>query len=176
MSAVGQKGFDVVGIEPGKQARLHAQRHHGLKVLAELDQAPHGFPGTILWHVLEHVEDPVAFLTKIRSRLTSEGLLVVAAPNAASEIFHSSGLRWTLPVRLTRAVWRPVTILITVKRFGPDQASTLLVVARPAPRQPALARPARPRPPVHPRNASRPRRIPVVCRSPSSMNCSGLWL
>ena len=187
MSVLVQKGFDVVGIEPGKQARLHAQRHHGLNVLADLDQAPHSFSGAILWHVLEHVEDPVAFLTKIRSRLTSEGLLVVAVPNAASrdatlygsrwvawhaphhrwhfepptldrvlkeagfktqirasvpsdtlfncaasEIFHSSGLRWTLPVRLTRAVWRTVTILFTVKRFGPSLASTLLVVARPA--------------------------------------------
>lgn len=42
------------------------------------------FPNIIMSHIIEHVEDPVAILTKYKKFLTKDGVMHIAVPNAAS--------------------------------------------------------------------------------------------
>lgn len=42
------------------------------------------FPNIIMSHIIEHVEDPVAILTKYKKFLTNDGVIHIAVPNAAS--------------------------------------------------------------------------------------------
>ncbi|MHB8185466.1 MAG: methyltransferase domain-containing protein [Dermatophilaceae bacterium] len=47
-----------------------------------------------IWHVLEHVPDPVSFLGEIRSTLRPGGTLVLEVPNGSSSTFKRLGLEW----------------------------------------------------------------------------------
>ncbi|MFL5896123.1 MAG: class I SAM-dependent methyltransferase, partial [Thermoleophilaceae bacterium] len=60
---------------------------------SELDAA-------VLWHVLEHLDEPAAALSRVRSWLRPGGLLLVGVPNAASlqaEIAGDGWLHWDAP-------------------------------------------------------------------------------
>jgi SAM-dependent methyltransferase len=57
------------------------------------------FPGVradviTLWHVLEHVHDPMSFLDEIRRALHSDGLLIGEVPNFASTLAQSDPRSW----------------------------------------------------------------------------------
>lgn len=54
---------------------------------AELDAA-------VLWHVLEHVDEPAAALARIRGWLRPDGLLLVAVPSIDSLQARIAGRRW----------------------------------------------------------------------------------
>ncbi len=47
-----------------------------------------------LWHVLEHLADPVAQLIRIRSSVRSVGLLALEVPNYASAVARHLGTDW----------------------------------------------------------------------------------
>ncbi|MGO8762365.1 MAG: class I SAM-dependent methyltransferase [Desulfobaccales bacterium] len=42
------------------------------------------FPNIIMSHIIEHVEDPIAILSKYKQFLTKDGVIHIAVPNAAS--------------------------------------------------------------------------------------------
>jgi SAM-dependent methyltransferase len=72
----------VVGVEPGQadrewaQARLHLEVYPDLKSLGE-----RRFDRIVLFHVLEHVLDPIGYLADLLGRLTPEGCVVLEVPN-----------------------------------------------------------------------------------------------
>jgi hypothetical protein len=47
-----------------------------------------------MFHVMEHLYDPRAYLTAARTLLAEDGRLVVQVPNAASWQFHLLGRAW----------------------------------------------------------------------------------
>jgi 2-polyprenyl-3-methyl-5-hydroxy-6-metoxy-1,4-benzoquinol methylase len=47
-----------------------------------------------MWHVLEHLHDPVAELTRVRKLLSPNGALVVEVPNSGSVAARLLGCRW----------------------------------------------------------------------------------
>jgi SAM-dependent methyltransferase len=55
--------------------------HHSM---FETFEPPHRYDTVLASYVLEHVEDPVAVLERIKNWLTDEGRLIVAVPNANS--------------------------------------------------------------------------------------------
>jgi len=81
----------AVGVEPSKKLREHCTRQ-GLNVYASLDElrssaeAPFGFISLI--HVLEHLPDPVSYLSGLADQWAADGAsLLVEVPNV---IFHDS--------------------------------------------------------------------------------------
>jgi 2-polyprenyl-3-methyl-5-hydroxy-6-metoxy-1,4-benzoquinol methylase len=83
-----QLGCHPVGIEPDNAYRSYAEGQ-GLTVypsLAEMEMAPEGrFDLVVMSHVLEHLSDPVGYLSHLReSVLTPGGSLLIEVPNLYS--------------------------------------------------------------------------------------------
>lgn len=94
-------GWDVVGVEPSKDAASHA-RSLGLKIytsIQECFQNTPPFDAVTLLNVLEHVVDPIDLLRRIRGRLKAYGILVVRVPN------DFSVLQEVARERLNREPW-----------------------------------------------------------------------
>jgi len=91
-------GFHAVGQEINAAAVASAQAA-GLEVyLGELDTAPfpaRSFDIVRLWHVLEHVEDPVATLRCCRRLLRPGGSLIVGVPDFDSPARRLFGGQWS---------------------------------------------------------------------------------
>ncbi|MBF0311708.1 MAG: class I SAM-dependent methyltransferase [Magnetococcales bacterium] len=69
------------GVEP-ETARRDNARSRGLAVAPSLDDLPlDRFDIICLWHVLEHVEQPLRLLHQLRERLTPQGALLISIPN-----------------------------------------------------------------------------------------------
>jgi len=79
-------GYDVVGIDPSTGYAAHA-RERGLDVITGRfpEDLPHagGFDLIFMFHVLEHVPDPLAMLRQVRDRLRPGGLFVLEYPDVA---------------------------------------------------------------------------------------------
>lgn len=88
------RGWDVHGLEFSETAARHARNELRIPVfVGDFLQSPYAeasFDAVVLWHVLEHVSDPVATIRKARQVLKPGGLLITAVPN-----FESLQARWT---------------------------------------------------------------------------------
>jgi 2-polyprenyl-3-methyl-5-hydroxy-6-metoxy-1,4-benzoquinol methylase len=91
-------GCDPVGVEPGQAYRKYACQK-GLIVYTSLDemlsQSEHRFDLISLAHVLEHIPDPVIYLTELRKNILSpSGMILIEVPNLyghdSFEIAHTS--------------------------------------------------------------------------------------
>jgi 2-polyprenyl-3-methyl-5-hydroxy-6-metoxy-1,4-benzoquinol methylase len=90
-------GYDAYGLEPSARAVEFAARagveleHSSLETAAvgagELD-------GVVLWHVLEHLENPAEALRTVGAWLRPGGLLLLGVPNLASLQAAIGGERW----------------------------------------------------------------------------------
>jgi 2-polyprenyl-3-methyl-5-hydroxy-6-metoxy-1,4-benzoquinol methylase len=52
--------------------------------LQDIDFEERTFDMVILWHVLEHMDDPLSVIKKLYNLLTPEGIIIVAVPNFSS--------------------------------------------------------------------------------------------
>ena len=78
-------GADVLGLEPGE----HGQAKYDVPVVRDFFPSPHvtgTFDAIIMFGVLEHVEDPRAFLTDIFARLRPGGEVLLAVPDCGPYI------------------------------------------------------------------------------------------
>jgi SAM-dependent methyltransferase len=93
-----RRGFRVVGLDFSREAAAIAWRRQGApSVCALLENAPlraETFAGITMFHVLEHLPDPRAYLAAARRLLAPKGRLVVQVPNAASWQSRLLGRRW----------------------------------------------------------------------------------
>jgi SAM-dependent methyltransferase len=93
-----ERGFRVLGLDFSREAAAIAwRRQQAPAVCAMLENAP--FPpqsaaGITMFHVLEHLYDPRAYLSAAYELLAPDGRLVVQVPNAASWQFHLLGRSW----------------------------------------------------------------------------------
>ena len=65
---------------------------------------PAAFACVTFWHVLEHLDDPVATLEAVRARLQPGGVVLAAVPNFASWQSRLTGASW-LHLDLPRHLW-----------------------------------------------------------------------
>ena len=90
-------GYQVVGQEINPAAVASA-RKAGLDVhLGPLEAAgfvPQSFDAVRLWHVLEHVAEPLAILKTAHALLKPSGVLVVGVPDFDSPARRIFGARW----------------------------------------------------------------------------------
>jgi 2-polyprenyl-3-methyl-5-hydroxy-6-metoxy-1,4-benzoquinol methylase len=90
-------GYDVTGIEPSNRGVSAAQQldvpvQHATIEDAELE--PASIDAAVIWHVLEHVDDPRAALVRVSDWLRPGGSLLVGVPNLASAQAMLAGPRW----------------------------------------------------------------------------------
>jgi 2-polyprenyl-3-methyl-5-hydroxy-6-metoxy-1,4-benzoquinol methylase len=97
VAALRARGFDAVGIEPSVTG-AQAARARDLPVEPVALESAAFPPGeadlVVLWHVLEHLDDPQAALERARPWIKGNGRLVVSAPNLASLQARIGGDRW----------------------------------------------------------------------------------
>jgi SAM-dependent methyltransferase len=94
----------VAGLEPSPGAAETA-RARGLNVIdgdlsGPLPEEASGARIYTLWHVLEHVPDPVAALGMIRDAMASDGRIVLVVPNVSAlerSVFGSHTIAWDPP-------------------------------------------------------------------------------
>jgi SAM-dependent methyltransferase len=84
-----RQGWSVSGIEPSLMARAKAENGLRQTVAASLDDlTQNDFTVITLWHVLEHLPNPVATLEALATKLQKNGTLLVAVPNPYSLDAH----------------------------------------------------------------------------------------
>jgi SAM-dependent methyltransferase len=83
-----QPGWSVVGVDTSPTAVSTAREMLGLEVyLSDLNNAPlspASFDVVTMWDVLEHLHDPVGALSKIKTLLKPDGVLLVRTPSLDS--------------------------------------------------------------------------------------------
>jgi SAM-dependent methyltransferase len=101
-AALTQAGFEVEGVEPEEDAAERA-RFRGVNVfgrsIEELPQEPR-YDGVVMWHVIEHLPDPLSTLQLLKKRLAPGGVVVAAAPNVDSfdcSVWKKLWTHWDVP-------------------------------------------------------------------------------
>lgn len=93
-----ERGFRGVGLDFSAEAAAIAwKRQEAPAVCAMLENAPlraGSLAGLTMFHVLEHLYDPRAYLASAYRLLAPDGRLVVQVPNAASWQFRLLGRSW----------------------------------------------------------------------------------
>jgi SAM-dependent methyltransferase len=123
LEAAKEAGFLVFGIEPSPRSFAFASERLGSAVapagLDEIDNCssfPSKFDYVMLWHVLEHLSDLGAVLSKIKRKLKSDGRVVIAVPNFAS-----------FQARLGKADWYHLDPPRHIHHFTPQSLRILSV-------------------------------------------------
>ncbi len=92
------KGRSVVGLDFSLDAANIAWKRNGVPATcASLSKAPFAdgsCAGLTMFHVLEHLYDPAAYLEAARKLLKPDGRLIVQVPNAACWQFLLFGEKW----------------------------------------------------------------------------------
>jgi SAM-dependent methyltransferase len=95
VSALNAAGYRAAGIEPSRRSTALAHQAGVPVERSDLfDHADSGLDAAVMWHVLEHVDDPPAGLVTVRAWLRPGGLLLVGVPNLASLQAEIAGEGW----------------------------------------------------------------------------------
>jgi SAM-dependent methyltransferase len=93
-----QRGWSVAGVEPMPGAAEHARDDLGLDVTTgvaeDVDLPPDSLDAVTMWHVLEHIPEPVAVLEQVRAWLRPNGVLAIEVPNGGSPAARKLGKDW----------------------------------------------------------------------------------
>jgi SAM-dependent methyltransferase len=112
-----ERGWKTWGVELSHEASEYARSRFGLDVftgkLAEARLPASHFDAVTLWHVLEHIPDPLAELAEIRRILRNDGLLVISVPTHWSASDYSSH---ALPLHLF--YFNKVTLTALARKAG----------------------------------------------------------
>ena len=72
-------GYDCTGIELSETARGYTSLI-GLDIQQDIDSLNQKFDVAVMWHVLEHLPEPIEFLTKLREQLSDDSYLFIRVP------------------------------------------------------------------------------------------------
>jgi 2-polyprenyl-3-methyl-5-hydroxy-6-metoxy-1,4-benzoquinol methylase len=122
LAAFHRRGWRVLGIERDERSAETARRALGLEIVAvPVEELPTDarFDLIIMFHVLEHIGDPVALLRECAKRLTPDGRLIVNVPNFLSWQSQFAGSKWlNLDTPRHLVHFTPLTLAETMKRAG----------------------------------------------------------
>jgi SAM-dependent methyltransferase len=115
-------GWEVQGIEPSLWLAEKARRRLGDVVVCarfeEVALPAESFDAVCLWDVLEHVDDPAAFLARAAALLRPGGLLALNVPNLQSRIARALGRRWPLLLPEHLFFFSPASLRLLFARQG----------------------------------------------------------
>jgi SAM-dependent methyltransferase len=124
IEAAVRAGIDAAGVELSPEMAAYARDQLQLPVWqGRFEAAPLEAPvqAVCAFHVLEHVEDPNAFVRTAWKLLEPGGLLAVEVPNIASPAAKRLGLDWQgLQPRYHRWHFGPTSLRRLVERHGFD--------------------------------------------------------
>lgn len=90
--AAREAGWRVAGTEVSRWAAQMLRETQGLEIhegeLLHIADVEPGFDVITMWHVLEHMEQPLHALRRARELLTADGTLIVAVPNSGFSFFR----------------------------------------------------------------------------------------
>lgn len=93
-----KRGFAAEGLEPTPEFVAFAAEHLGVTLHASTVEdaglAPASLDVTTMWHVLEHVPDPVRVLEQLRDALRPGGVVAIEVPNAGGHLARREGVSW----------------------------------------------------------------------------------
>jgi 2-polyprenyl-3-methyl-5-hydroxy-6-metoxy-1,4-benzoquinol methylase len=117
-----RKGWNVTGIELSEPAREYSISRFGLTVISptEISTIKDGSADCVtLWHVLEHLYEPVMWLKEIMRILKDDGTCVIALPNIKSADAGWFGNDWAA-LDVPRHLWHfsPETLSAFIKEHG----------------------------------------------------------
>lgn len=117
-----RRGWEVHGVEFSAEACALARAKGIAAHQGDLASArfPAGhFDVVTLWHVLEHLPEPLTELAEVRRILRSDGLLVVEVPNSGSLTFRSCKEQWyALDVPRHLQHFTPATLQRALRQSG----------------------------------------------------------
>jgi SAM-dependent methyltransferase len=122
VGAAAMLGWRVAGIEPDAEAAQKARRYSDEIHTGDVLAAPFAagsFDVVSMFHVLEHVPDPVAVVSRTLEWLAPGGLLIIEVPNAGGLGASLFGRAWSgldLPRHLCH--FTPDTLAKVVERAG----------------------------------------------------------
>jgi SAM-dependent methyltransferase len=97
VAAMREAGLDARGIDPSPAA-CEAARRLGVDVanvgIDEADVTADSEDAVVIWHALEHFDDPAAALARAHGWLHPGGTIVIAVPNLDSVQARIGGDRW----------------------------------------------------------------------------------
>jgi 2-polyprenyl-3-methyl-5-hydroxy-6-metoxy-1,4-benzoquinol methylase len=122
VKVAGEAGFRAMGVEPTPafaefaRTQLHVDVRTGILNDADLGSEP--FDVMTMWHVLEHIPNPLAELCTMHSRLAANGIVALEVPNIDSVIARKLGPSWS-----------GLQPHVHVNQFTPTAIERLLVAA-----------------------------------------------
>jgi SAM-dependent methyltransferase len=117
-----RRGWRVLGIERSEAAAEAARRLLGVHMVTtslEALPAEATFDLIIMFHVLEHIDEPLSLLRECAKRLAPGGHLIINVPNFASWQSRAAGSKWfhlDTPRHLIH--FTPQTLAATLERAG----------------------------------------------------------
>lgn len=92
MALARKAGYEVAGVDVSRASRQFIESQiPGALAYATLEEAGRGFSVVTALEILEHVEDPLAFLKALSSRVDRGGLLVLSCPNLERPYWRYGG-------------------------------------------------------------------------------------
>jgi len=126
LAALHRRGWRVLGIERNEAVAEAARRAIGIEIVAAPVEAlplDVRFDLIIMFHVLEHISEPVELLRECAKRLAPAGRLIVNVPNFSSWQSRFAGSKWLhLDVPRHLMHFTPQTLAATLKRAGLEPA------------------------------------------------------
>ena len=133
LALLANDGFHVAGIEPAA-AYAALARAAGVAVETAALEATtlpaESQNAVVLWHVLEHLQDPSAALDRVRAWLAPEGKVLVAVPNLASVQAQIGGDRWfhqDVPRHVVHFTEEGIRALLTRTGFDVDRVRHVML-------------------------------------------------
>jgi 2-polyprenyl-3-methyl-5-hydroxy-6-metoxy-1,4-benzoquinol methylase len=125
LTALRERGYDVRGVELSRPMAELARRRIGDEAAVHcgvLEESLFGgakFDVITMFDVVEHVEDPVAFLATARRMLSPGGVVVFETQNVASRFARLMGVRWQ-HYKFQEHLWHfdPKTMRVLLAKAG----------------------------------------------------------
>lgn len=124
LSEIEKSGRKGIGVEPDEGARmLAAGRVKGSILSPEKINSlpPASFAAITLWHVLEHIADPLEHCRTFHRLLQDDGILVLALPNPEStdaRYYKQHWAAWDVPRHLNHFTQADISTLGGMAGFG----------------------------------------------------------
>jgi SAM-dependent methyltransferase len=124
-------GYHAIGLEPSARGAGAAVVRASIE---DAEVEPSSLDAATLWHVLEHLEDPGASLSRTRGWLRPGGGLLVGVPNLESLQARLAGDRWyhlDVPRHRTHFTTRGLHALLRARGFEVLETRHLLLEHNP---------------------------------------------